>query len=71
MVNNVKNTERLLSTKEAATFLGMSTQWLMTDRYKSKHWGTPPVVPYMRLGSRTIRYRLSDLRALISDDSFN
>lgn len=69
MVNFPKTVERLLSTKEAANFLGMSTQWLITDRHKAKQGGTPPVVPFVKIGTRTVRYRYSDLLSAIDETS--
>lgn len=46
---------KLLTTEEAAEFLGMSFQFLERDRWKGA------TIPYVRVGSRSIRYRLEDL----------
>jgi len=45
----------LLTTEEAAEFLGMSYQFLERDRWKGA------TIPYVRVGSRSIRYRFEDL----------
>jgi predicted DNA-binding transcriptional regulator AlpA len=46
-----------LKPEDAARFLGVSTRWLAEQRYKK----TGP--PFIRLGWRTVRYRLADLVA--------
>lgn len=46
---------RYLSTIEAAALIGVSRQFLDTDRHRAKVNSTPPKIPYIRLG-RTIRY---------------
>lgn len=51
---------RMMSTKEAAEFLGVSVQtlnvWRMTGRYN---------LPYVKVG-RIVRYRESDLQAFVA-----
>lgn len=47
--------KKLLTTEEAAEFLGMSYQFLERDRWKGA------TIPYVRIGSRSIRYRFEDL----------
>ncbi len=51
--------ENLLTTKEAAPILGVSVAFLERDRWAGAR------VPYIKIGSRAVRYRLSDLRAYI------
>ena len=41
--------KKLLTTEEAAEFLGMSYQFLERDRWKGA------TIPYVRVGSRSIR----------------
>lgn len=47
---------KLLTTTEASQFLGMSRQFLERDRWMG------PTIPFVRVGSRSIRYRLDDLK---------
>jgi len=46
----------LLTTKQAAKYLGMSTAFLERDRWAGAK------VPFVRVGSRTVRYLKSNLR---------
>lgn len=55
----------LLTAKQAAEILGLTERYLAMDRHTSRNNGTPPTVPYVRLGYRTIRYKRADLIALI------
>lgn len=48
---------RLLNTKEAAKHLSVSVSFLAKDRMGNAK------VPYVRIGAKSIRYRLSDLDA--------
>ena len=50
---------QLLTTKEAALVLGVSPAFLERDRWAGAK------VPFVRLGSRSIRYRREDLNAYI------
>ncbi|WP_240339370.1 helix-turn-helix domain-containing protein [Marinobacter sp. BW6] len=52
-------TDRLLNTKEAAQFLGVSKAFLERDRWAGAR------VPFIKVGSRAVRYRLSDLNDYI------
>jgi excisionase family DNA binding protein len=52
--------KKLLTTEEAAEFLGMSYQFLERDRWKGA------TIPYVRVGSRSIRYRFEDLENYLS-----
>ena len=49
----------LLTTEEASRFLGMSKQFLERDRWQGA------TIPYIRIGARSIRYRLEDLEAYL------
>lgn len=51
--------ERLLTTVEAAQFLGVSKAFLERDRWAGAR------VQFIRVGSRAVRYRLSDLEDYI------
>lgn len=52
-------TAQLLKTPEAAQYLGVSKAFLERDRWAGAR------VPFIRVGSRAVRYRLSDLDAYI------
>jgi len=47
--------QKLLTTKEAAVYLGMSEAFLERDRWAGAK------IPFIKIGSRTVRYRLCDL----------
>lgn len=47
--------EKLLTTKEASKLLGVSTSFLERDRWAGAR------IPFIKIGSRAIRYRPSDL----------
>lgn len=51
--------DKLLTTKEAAPILGISVAFLERDRWAGAR------VPYIKIGSRAVRYRMSDLNAYI------
>jgi excisionase family DNA binding protein len=50
---------RLLNTKQAATYLNVSAAFLERDRWAGAR------IPFIKLGSRSIRYRHTDLDAFI------
>ena len=52
-------TTQLLNTKQAANYLGVSASFLEKDRWAGSR------VPFVRLGSRSIRYRIEDLKAFV------
>jgi len=52
--------EKLLTTKEAAGLLGVSMAFLERDRWAGAH------IPFIRIGSRAVRYRRGDIDAYIS-----
>ena len=49
----------LLTTKQAAQILGVSVAFLERDRWAGAR------VPFIKVGSRAVRYRYSDLLAYI------
>lgn len=51
--------DKLLTTKQAAPILGVSEAFLERDRWAGAK------VPFIRVGSRAVRYRLSDLESYI------
>ncbi len=51
--------EQLLTTKQAAPILGVSVAFLERDRWAGAR------IPFIKIGSRAVRYRLSDLMAYI------
>ena len=50
---------QLLTTKQAAQILGVSVAFLERDRWAGAR------VPFVKIGSRAVRYRNSDLHAYI------
>lgn len=57
MSDNLDN-ERLVDERQAAAFLGLSPATLSTWRSTKRS-----DLPFHRLGSRAIRYKLADIRA--------
>jgi len=57
----------LLTEKEAAKYLGYSSQALRTSRGVGKKLGGIEPPKHISIGSRTIRYRLIDLDQWIGD----
>ena len=51
--------DKLLTTKQAAPILGVSEAFLERDRWAGAK------VPFIRVGSRAVRYRLCDLQGYI------
>ncbi|MCP5246830.1 MAG: helix-turn-helix domain-containing protein [Burkholderiales bacterium] len=56
---------QLLTTKEAAQILGVSVAFLERDRWAGAR------VPFIKVGSRAVRYRYSDLLAYIDSCAFH
>lgn len=54
----------LLTTKQAAQILGVSIAFLERDRWAGAR------VPFVKIGSRAVRYRHSDLLAYIESCTF-
>lgn len=51
---------QLLTTKEAARFLGISKAFLERDRWAGAK------IPFIKVGNRAVRYRFEDLQAYVS-----
>jgi len=51
--------DQLLTTKQAAALLGMSTAFLERDRWAGAR------IPFIKIGSRAVRYRPEDLRQYV------
>lgn len=49
----------LLTTAEAANYIGLSKAFLERDRWAGAK------IPFIRVGSRAVRYRVSDLEAYL------
>lgn len=52
-------TNRLLSTKDAARFLGVSATFLERDRCYDAE------IPFVRVGARAVRYEIDALEAFV------
>ena len=50
---------QLLNTQQAAEFLGVSIAFLERDRWAGAR------VPYIKVGSRAVRYQLNDLEQYV------
>jgi len=55
------NHQHLLTTAEAADFLCVSVAFLERDRWAGAR------VPYIKVGARAVRYRVSDLEQFIAE----
>lgn len=53
----------LLNTKQAAIYLGVSAAFLERDRWAGAR------IPYVLLGTRSVRYRLEDLDDFIASQT--
>ncbi len=53
-------TDALVTTSAAAKFLSVSKAFLERDRWQGA------TIPYVKVGSRAVRYRLTDLEAFVS-----
>jgi excisionase family DNA binding protein len=52
--------DNLLTTKEAAKYLGVSKAFLERDRWAGAR------IPFVKVGSRAVRYRPDDLSAYLN-----
>ena len=50
---------------EAALFIGVSPAFLARDRWAGKKFGSGPLIPYIKVGKRAVRYDRADLVAHI------
>ncbi len=57
---------RLLTDPETATYLGVSISFLRQSRMEGRRNGRTAGPPFVRLGSKSIRYDLRDLDAWLS-----
>jgi hypothetical protein len=55
----------LLTPAAAAAFLGVSIAFLARDRWTANMSGPTPLIPFVRVGPRAVRYARSDLLAHI------
>lgn len=53
--------QQLLTTKEAARYLGVSKAFLERDRWAGAR------IPFIKVGNRAVRYRLGDLMRYVED----
>lgn len=53
------NESEVINTQQAANYIGMSKAFLERDRWAGAR------VPFIKVGSRAVRYRLSDLDAFL------
>ncbi|MCU7803184.1 MAG: helix-turn-helix domain-containing protein [Candidatus Thiodiazotropha sp. (ex Lucinoma borealis)] len=51
--------KKILNTKEAAAYLGVSMAFLERDRWAGAR------IPFIKVGARAVRYRMSDLEAYL------
>ena len=51
--------QTLLTTREAADYLGVSKAFLERDRWAGAR------IPFIKVGARAVRYRLADLNAYV------
>ncbi|NRB16854.1 MAG: helix-turn-helix domain-containing protein [Rhodobacteraceae bacterium] len=57
----------LLTSKEVAGILGVTAEHLANDRYKARQAGTKPLIPYIRLGERLVRYHPLDIERYLEN----
>lgn len=55
----------LLSTAEAAHMLGVSKSFLEKDRWRGAR------IPYIKIGSRAVRYNPEDIQAFLDQNGHN
>jgi hypothetical protein len=60
MSDHTDTTPLLVSEKKAAKLIGVSGAMLIAGRFRKK-----PVLPFVRIGKRAIRYRLTDIHNYI------
>jgi hypothetical protein len=60
MSDHTDTTPLLVSEKKAAQLIGVSGAMLIAGRFRKK-----PVLPFVRIGKRAIRYRLTDIHNYI------
>ena len=60
MSDHIDTTPLLVSEKKAAKLIGVSGAMLIAGRFRKK-----PILPFVRIGKRAIRYRLTDIHNYI------
>jgi hypothetical protein len=60
MLNHDEVLPLLVREKTAAKLIGVSTAMLVAGRFQKR-----PLLPFVRVGSRAIRYRLADIEDFI------
>ena len=60
--------DEFLSTEQAASYLGLSSATL--ESWRSRPTNNMPPIPFVRIGSRRVRYRLSSLKEWLSRREF-
>lgn len=58
--------EKLLTSDQAAEYLQCSCAFFERDRWLAKRAGTPPQVPFVKIG-KFVRYKLSDLEKIAAN----
>lgn len=51
----------LLTSAQAAQLLKMSVAFLAHDRWAGKRHGQGPLIPFIKVGGRAVRYRRADI----------
>jgi len=65
LVKGYQNSDPLLPEKKAAQILGLQPHTLAVWRLRASKGLPAPDLPYVRVGRRAIRYRLSDVQRFI------
>ncbi len=60
LTTEARKFDRLLTTKDAAAYLGVSAAFLERDRWAGAR------IPFVRIGSRAVRYRLGELENYVA-----
>lgn len=60
--NTPANWDPLLTTKQAAKMLCVSTAFLERDRWQGTSSEIGPLIPFVKVGGRAVRYQLSVLQ---------
>jgi len=64
--NSEDTLRQLLTSAQAAQLLSVSKAFLARDRWAGKHFGHAPLVPFIKIGSRAVRYLLEDVQTHIA-----
>lgn len=60
--------KRLLTEQETAKYLGVTLAWLRWTRYSGPSARGPLPPPYIRVGSRSVRYDIKDLEKWLASN---